>query len=174
MGLFSRKTSYKKIIEDIVVNAFHTSLLDTPGLNDPPEEIGGYMLNNLEGLAAVFFLVERSFMVIPDSGKRERAKEYLAKIIFEDMRDEYSSSEMQSLVIPLIERRLNEYHGILDGSGESGEKIFRLGSRMVDNFIEEDVSPENKAKATTDLYRSLSVEPAKRLKALHEANEIGW
>lgn len=174
MGLFSRKTSYKNIIEDIAVKAFHTSLLDTPGLNEPPEEIGGYMLNALEGLAAVFFLVERSFMAIPDSRKREKAKEYLAKIVFEDMRDEYSSSEMQGLVIPLLERRLNEYHGILDGPGEPSDKIFRLGSRMVDNFIEEDVPLENKAKAIKDLYGNLSVEPAKRLKALHDANEIVW
>ena len=74
---------------------------------------------------------------VPDSGKREKAKDYLAKIIFEDIRDEYSSSEMQSLVIPLIELRLNEYHGILDGSGEPSDKISRLGSLMVDNFIDD-------------------------------------
>lgn len=174
MGLFSRKISYKKIIEDIAVRAFHTSLLDTPRLNNPPEEIGSYMLNSLEGLAAIFFLVESSFMAIPDSRKREKAKEYLAKITFEDMRDEYSSSEMQSLVIPLLERRLNEYYGILDGSGEPGEKIYRLGSLMVDNFIDDYVSPENKAKAITDLYKSLSLEPAKRLKALQKSNKLGW
>ncbi len=45
---------------------------------------------------------------------------------------------------------------------------------MIDNFIEEDVTSENKGKAITVLYRSLSVELAKRLKGLHDAKEIRW
>lgn len=174
MGLFGRKASYKEVVKEIAVQAFQVSLLDTSGLNEPPKEIGGYTLNNLEGLAAVFFLVERSFMAIPDSNKREKAKEHLAKVVFDDMQDEYPASEMQGLVIPLFEHRLNEYHGILDGSGEPGEKIFRLGDQMIDNFIEEDVGPENKGKAITVLYRKLSIEFARKLKTLYEANEIGW
>ena len=174
MRLFTWKKSYKKVIEEIAIDAFHISLLEVPGLNSPPEELGSYMLNTLEGSAAIFFLVERSFLAIPNKNHREKAKEYFATILFRDMEDDYSSREMNSFVIPLFELRLNDYHSILDGTGDVNSKILKVGDQMIDNFIEEEVSAENKLQATLYLYNNLSIKPAKILKSLSDENGIKW
>lgn len=152
MGWFGSGVSYKKVIEEIAVEAFHTNPMDAPGLKDPPEELGGYQFNTLEGLAAVYFLVERSFSSIADPTTREKAKEHLARLLFEDMEDTYSPSEMKTLVLPLLDRRLSQYYALLDGHGKPGDNIVWLGSAMIGNFVAEEIEADRKARAIAHLF----------------------
>ena len=174
MSVLSRKISYKKIIDDLAHDAFHTSLTEMPGLNSPPDELGGYMQNSLESVAAIFFLLERSLSSLSDENKCDKAKEHLASIVLRDLRASYSSDEMKNFVIPMLENRSRQYHSILDGQGEPGPKILNLGIAMIGKFIDDDVSLENKALASTVLFNNLCVEPAKKIKALDESNHIRW
>ena len=174
MGLFSRRSSYKRLVEEVARDAFSTDISEIPGLSSWSEDFGGYALNALEWLAAVLFLTQLAFRSLDDPENYHKARDYLAHLMFAEIEESYSKSEMRSFVVPVLEKRHAEYESILDGVREPGKQIRSVGSRMLGHVIGETVDETRANMAILFLSKRLTMEPAKRLKALDRAGQIKW
>ena len=174
MSFFNHRISYKRVIDEMVAEAFNTNLIDSPGLNSPPSNLGGYMFNTLEGVAATYFLIDRSLFCIRNSANRHKAKEHLAKTVLAGMANEYSPGEIKSFVIPVLEKRMNEYYRLMNAEGSPGDRVLQTGFKMIDNFIEDEVDAESKTLAIKHIFEKLSLEPARKLIQLDQTRSIKW
>lgn len=172
MGLFSRRKLYKKIVEGIARDAFQVDLLASPGLAG---DGNGFVLNTLEGVAAVVFMTQHAFLALDDAAKYEKARDYLAQLVFADLEADYSKVEMRNLVLPLLERRHHEYSAILgSSSGTAGDRIRELFEAIIGHCIEESVEETRTNMAGLYLFNRLMTEPARKLKSMDNAGEIAW
>lgn len=171
--LFGR-TSYKKIVESLALEAMAVEPMQAPGLANPPPEAGGYMYNTLEGIAAILFLTQRALKVLTSGERFDKARDHLGSVFLAGLERQYSKAEMQSLVVPLLEQRHLEYEAILDGTGNPGVRLRQLGSAIVDHIVEDEVDDVRANLATMFLVSKLMIEPGKRLKAMDEAGKIKW
>ena len=172
--MFGWRTSYKKVIERLALDAMVFDPMQAPGLAPSSKEETGHTYNSLEGTAAILFLTHRALGVVGDSEQFSKARHYLAGVFLSALERQYSKDEMQSRVVPLLERRSTEYASILGGAGDPGAQLRQLGRAMIGRFVEDDIDDTKKGRATLFLLEKLMIEPGKKLKASNEAGKIRW
>jgi len=172
--MFGWRTSYKKVIEKLALEAMVFDPMRAPGLATSSKTETSHTYNSLEGMAAILFLTHRALGVVGDSEQFNKARHHLAGVFLSALERQYSKSEMQSLVLPLLERRSMEYASIMNGAGDPGAQLRQLGRAMIGRFVEDDVDDAKKGRATLFLLEKLMIEPGKKLKASNEAGKIRW
>jgi|GEM_PF-1760256 len=156
--LLGGRTSYKSVVDGIARRALSFDLMQAPGLDR------GYMYNALEGTAATLFLIQRSLLAL-NPAHFETARDRLTSCFFSALDQDYSKEEMQSFVLPLLEKRHLEYEAILDGAEDAGNRVRSLGRTMIRNFIEENSIEETQADlATLFIVENLMTEPGRQIK----------
>src|SRR5262245_56571078 len=140
--MFGWRTSYKKVIGRLALQAMALDPMQAPGLATPSEKGNSYAYNALEGIAAIHFLSQRALRVVVDSGQFTKAHHHLDSVFFSGLERKYSKNEMRNLVMPLLERRRMEYETILDRPGDLGAQLRQLGRVMISHFVEGNVDDQ--------------------------------
>lgn len=127
-GPFKKKPSYRDIVPMILKDALEIDLRKG-------DSFDGFTFNTLEALIAVFWIVERSFWALPQP-KHEKAGEFALEILLNDLRDDYTSEEMKSFVIPCFQTRTDEYGALftLKAGQETSAALMPVCQRMVANI----------------------------------------
>jgi hypothetical protein len=121
-------------------------------------------VNGLEYFCVSFFSCERALDRVKDRELHQAAKEYMASIFLKEVSRGYSSIEMNNFVIPVIEKRCAQYHGILDGQDEPSLRLFKCGYAMIENIAGNSINEDSKNGAALSILRNLVLFSAKELK----------
>lgn len=162
---------YRDVVEELAAEAFAIDLVKLPGFDAAPVEP---MLNTLEGVAALNFLLTQALTAIREAEHIERAITHLQYVLLDELAESYSPQEMADLVIPLLERRHTEYSRLLSGEGPPGERIVVCGRTMIENYCEAALQEPAKTLAAGALFKLVAIDGGRTVRELDAANAIDW
>lgn len=169
MGWFSKKrTPYRDLVITVINKAMSIDLLDTPSF-------AGASRNNLEAVAAIFWMVERSLGGLGQL-HREQAAGHAMAALLEWLSESYSPDEIRQLVIPLFTKRLDEYSEdfVMRRGEQATAPMMRTFRHIVANvFIDDDPHIAQIVAAQLLWWKPISEEGA-RVCALDERGDVDW
>lgn len=170
------KESYKSRVRSLAESALAFDLMSTLGLSVDRPDIGRYAYNELEGVAAKIWCLDRALRSLPSRTQFHRAQDVLRERFIDALRPSHSHSEIRSLVLPVFERRHQEYERIFESGGTPSESITSVLSAMIGNFVEfEEVKPVHQVAAMPYLGNALLLQPTKEVKAMCSGeNSVRW
>jgi hypothetical protein len=165
------RKSYRDVVEDLAAEAFAVDLLKLPGFETATVEP---MLNTLEGVAALNFLLTRALATPQHEVHIQLAITHLQLVLIDELAESYSPQEMVDLVIPLLERRHTEYSKLLNGDGAPGDRIIDCGRTMIENFCDVSLAEPAMSLAAGALFKFVAIDAGRKVRELDAEKAIDW
>lgn len=164
----SKKIPYRELAVGAMNSALAIPLKDEQVFESFPT-------NTIEAVAALFWMVERSLHGLPLE-RLELAGSLIMDELLQWFSEDYSSAEVSRLVIPLLERRLDEYSGLFEvRRGEQpNAALLRTFKHVVENVFGEDEAHISRITAAIILWWKPISEEGARIVALDRSGKVSW